>query len=68
MSSKPQGFAAVEAAYYRRLFKDDDPGTERLSLAFPPKEVVEPPQIEEAKPVPARQSNGRVRAGLERAE
>jgi 5-methylcytosine-specific restriction endonuclease McrA len=64
VTRKLEGLAALEAAYYRRLYG----GTERLSLAFPPKEVVEPPKIEEAKPVPARQSNGRVRAGLERAE
>ena len=68
MSSKPQGFAAVEAAYYRKLFKDDDPGTERLSLAFPPKDVTDPHRVEDVKPIPSRQSNRRVRDGLEQAE
>jgi hypothetical protein len=61
--------AAVEAAYYRKLFRDEmEPGTERLSLAFPPKDVTEPPKVTEVKPIPKRLTNRKVMDDLGRTD
>jgi hypothetical protein len=68
MASKLKGLAALEAAYYRRLYEDAEADLSQVSLVYPGKDVTAKVKVEEVKPVPARQSNRRVRDGLERAE
>jgi hypothetical protein len=68
MPNRPQGIAALEAAYYRKLYKEDEPGTERLSLAFPGKDVTGKIKDNDVKPVPKRQSNQRIRSELGKPE
>jgi hypothetical protein len=66
MPNKPKGLAAVEAAYYRKLYGDTEPGTEKLSLVYPGKDISAKIKVTDVKPVPIRQTNQRMVSGLEK--
>jgi hypothetical protein len=66
MPNKPEGMAAVEAAYFRRLYGDAEADLTPVKLVYPGKDLTGRIKVTEVKPVPIRQTNQRMRSELEK--